>query len=160
MSNLWNADQSLLLAQYEREIGYYTKNSAQFSNYWYLLLVPLAIGVIWWLLPQVEKIINPAPPARKGDAPSADLFSTLCQAHGLKANEVNLLTTIAGLLNLKNPALLFVDPYHFSKFISSRQDSEGYEALRNKLFGREVSQEMDESNTAGAAMRTNFLQPG
>lgn len=133
---------SLVLLRQNLEYESYSQYSAKISNYWYLILIPLAVVVIWWLFPQLEKLLNKKTKNSKGKAPAEDLFTSLCRAHSLSPAEVNLLVKMASLLHLKNPSLLFVDPAHYAKLSGGHGANNEYAVLRKKLFGLEVVPEV------------------
>lgn len=80
---------------------------------------------------------NRRPRDRRGEsATSDDILAELCKVHELSRIEQTLLTTVARVQNVSQPALLFIDPDPLDRAVDRPDmDASTCRALRYKLFG-------------------------
>jgi hypothetical protein len=105
------------------------------GSQWLLLLsaaalVALTIAVLY--------VWNRLRKPRNGGAGAAseDLFSGLCEEHGLNRLERALLLQIASTYELPQPAMLFVDPWTLEQAAAAPgPEAHRYGSLRQRLFG-------------------------
>ena len=107
---------------------------ARQGSQWLLLLSAVALVVLtiaalyfWTLLRK--------PRTGGAGASSEDLFSELCEEHGLNRLERALLLQIANTYELPQPAVLFVDPWTLEQAAAAPgPEAHRYGSLRQRLF--------------------------
>ncbi|MCA9042061.1 MAG: hypothetical protein KDA65_17040, partial [Planctomycetaceae bacterium] len=68
------------LGRVQRNLNGYNFRSGQFTEYWYLAVIPIVFLIIWKFLPQLEKKVKKAT-GIPDVSPDASAFDQLCRVH-------------------------------------------------------------------------------
>jgi hypothetical protein len=112
---------------------YHSRGGA--SQYLFLLaavggVILAIVGIYFWNTTRKLRM------SRESEATPEDILAELCKMHELSRAEQSMVTAVARVERLSQPAAVFIDPGPLDRAAQAGDaDASRYQALRQKLFG-------------------------
>ena len=105
------------------------------EKYYLIFFSVLSAFVLLWIVMYLLEL-KKAPTAGKSTKVAVPLFTQLCQAHELSAEQSRLLATMTEQAGLQPPETIFIDPSLWTHCIEEyKQNRESLLEVMQKLFG-------------------------